>query len=289
MKLWFENFWDGFKKTEFFITKILKKYIDVEFDSQDPDLVIYSIFGNKENVYKYNSKTKLCFHNIEIYYTIFDKIKFIDIDDYQFDFSITQYPNDNKNIYCPFWLYRLGFENPNDSLYYLNLTEKRIPSIKTKYCNFIYSNPAEYTSPRNEFFEYLSKFKKVESLGKFKNNQKFKKPLHSDKKINTIKNFLYTISFENSYEYYNNTEKILEPLLGSSVPIYWGGEYGFKYFNRDLYVFANNKSNQEILNEMNELEKNKDKIKYMTTEPIFNYFPKECTPKFIVEKLLSYL
>jgi hypothetical protein len=94
---------------------------------------------------------------------------------------------------------------------------------KTKFCNFLYGNQVPY---RENFFQELSKYKKIDAPGRSMNNHP---SLEHDKKLGlweSKRQFLvpykFTIAFENyTYPGYN-TEKLLDPLLAGSIPIYIG-------------------------------------------------------------------
>jgi len=112
---------------------------------------------------------------------------------------------------------------------------------KTHFCNFLYGNQVPY---REYFFRQLSKYKKVDSPGKSMNNMP---ALISDQnqnfwlsKRNFIRKYKFTIAFENyTYPGYH-TEKILDPMLIGSIPIYIGNPEISRHFNEDSFVHGRN-------------------------------------------------
>ncbi|WP_455586206.1 glycosyltransferase family 10 domain-containing protein [Bacteroides sp.] len=98
------------------------------------------------------------------------------------------------------------------------------------------------TSPhRNRFFKLLSEYKRVDSGGRYMNNIGGPVP---DKEI-FIKNYKFNIAFENSmYDGYT-TEKILEPMLVNSLPIYWGNKLVGADFNPQSFINASDFSSLE--------------------------------------------
>ena len=169
--------------------------------------------------------------------------------------------------------------------FYKKNIEKREFQRKNQYCNFIYSNPAIQSSIRNNFFNFLSNKRFIHSAGKYANNIGGA----VKDKLDYIKNFVFTIAFENSYSDYYTTEKLLEPLLATSIPIYWGGQESLKHFNSNTLINAYGRSFEEIENEMNELLEDKDRIIEMCTLPIFEKFPEEFLPETIATKIMDIL
>ena len=123
---------------------------------------------------------------------------------------------------------------------------------KKKFCNFIYSHVGVTWTPRQDFFHLLSQYKKIDAAGTLlRNTQDLavleKKmgqsgnnwllnegwsqhqlsdgswtKLRYETKRAFIKDYKFTIAFENqSYPGYT-TEKILDAFRARTVPIYWG-------------------------------------------------------------------
>lgn len=110
---------------------------------------------------------------------------------------------------------------------------------KTRFCNFIYANPVPY---RERFFRELSKYKPVDAPGKSMNNMpSIDSPNDLDKwttKRRFLSSYKFTIAFENySYPGYH-TEKILDPMVAGSVPIYFGNPRIAQHFNPRSFINA---------------------------------------------------
>lgn len=90
--------------------------------------------------------------------------------------------------------------------------------LNRKFCSFVVSN-ATFADPiRRKFFERLSKYKKVDSGGRWLNN--VGGPVKD--KLEFCRGYKFNIAFENSaYDGYT-TEKIMEAYAAESVPIYFG-------------------------------------------------------------------
>lgn len=107
----------------------------------------------------------------------------------------------------------------------------------THFCNFLYGNRVPY---REEFFRELSRYKQVDAPGKSMRNMP---PLSTDQeqniwesKRNFIRRYKFTIAFENyTYPGYF-TEKLLDPMLAGSMPVYLGNPDIGRHFNTGSFV-----------------------------------------------------
>lgn len=209
----FVDFWKGFNRYDNFITQRLSKYYEIEI-SKNPDYVFYSTFGFKHLGYK---------NAIKIYYTGEN-----DVPDFNFcDYAIGFQPIIFDDRYLRFPLYLLYNS-------YYELKRKKIEEslLNRKFCNFIYSNSMYSTPLREQFFLQLSKYKKVDSGGRLLNN--IGGPVED--KLNFIKDYKFTIAFENSSISGYTTEKLLEPMAANSLPIYWGNPNVYLDFNPDSFL-----------------------------------------------------
>lgn len=139
----------------------------------------------------------------------------------------------------------------------------RIISQKTRFCNFIYSNPVSH---RERFFTALSKYKRVDAPGKSMNNMpsidlgKAEGDMWARKRT-FLSQYKFTIAFENyAYAGYH-TEKILDPMTVDSLPIYLGNPMIGQHFNPRSFINA-----QEYL--------------HVATPFLANALAKSCQPTF---------
>ena len=288
MKIWYENFYPGFEPKDCFFNDILRTITDVEITSNNPDLLIYCVFGNPNNAIS-KHKCKVAFFASEKVLVGTNPLKKVVVENYPCDFSISYDEESKTNIQCPLWVTYLDYKNPEDPYYYKVTTQERTFHHKDKYCNFIFGNPAIGYSPRFDFFKFLSKKRQVHSAGRFANNIGYSIGNSKEDKLNYIKNFVFTIAFENAYDEVYMTEKLLHPLLMSSIPIYWGGKAASSHFNSKTFIDAVNRPFEEIETEMNELLEDKDRIIEMCTIPIFEKFPEQFLPETIATKIMNQL
>lgn len=213
IKLAFTDFWHEDKNAEVVanpLYQLLSRHYDVEL-SKNPDFLFYSCFGQK--YLKYDC-TRIFFTGENIRPN-FDQC------DYAFSFD---YPVTDRNYRLP--LYRLyGYFDQ------LRNKARNIPDpSKQKFCNFVYSN--KKARERIEFLELLNRYKPVDSGGKVLNNIGGR----VDDKLEFLRNYKFTITFENSNHPGYTTEKIMEALIADTIPIYWGNTLVARDFNPDCFI-----------------------------------------------------
>ena len=251
IKIDFSDFWGGFDKTNNYFYNLLKDEFDVVI-TDNPDYLFFSIFGNKHLNYKCK----------KIFYTGENIAPPLNYCDYSFSFD---YLNDERNYRLPHYLLYDGYyelQRPkiiNESL------------VKRKFCNFVVSNNA--CQERNSFYTELSKYKKVDSGGRFANN--IGGPV--DNKVNFQSDYKFSIAFENNaYRPQHpgyTTEKIMEPMTVNSIPIYWGNPEIEKEFNTKSFINVYDfDSIDDVINNIIELDKDDNKYLELLNQPWFNEY-----------------
>ena len=154
----------------------------------------------------------------------------------------------------------------------LNLNRK-IPN-KTKFCCFIVSNP---NSPfRNNFFQSLSKYKKVDSLGKYKKNSNILDNIKVDtpKYYEVLSQYKFIICFENNSKEYYLTEKIYNAFKANILPIYWGDPNVTDFYNEKTFINIKNNSYNSVINAIElvkKIDQNDDLYNnYFKENPVLN-------------------
>lgn len=217
VKINFVDFWPGFCPKTFFLYRFLLKYFKVEL-SEKPDYLFCSSFGY--NHWKY----KNC---IKIYYTGENLVPDFNIYDYGISFYYLSFGD--RYLRFPLWLI-YSWDALDKMEIEENVDWEKL--LDRKFCNFVYSNGGWADPIREKFFKQLSKYKKVDSGGKYLNNIGYCVP----DKLSFIKDYKFTIAIENSVVPGYTTEKIIEPMMMNSIPIYYGDPYIERDFNVKSYV-----------------------------------------------------
>ncbi|WP_317175228.1 glycosyltransferase family 10 domain-containing protein [Bacteroides nordii] len=138
--------------------------------------------------------------------------------------------------------------------------------LNRKFCSFVVSN-AKGAPERERFFQLLSEYKQVDSGGRYKNNVGGPVP----DKTAFIKDYKFNIAFENSMCDGYTTEKIMEPMLVNSVPIYWGNKLIDRDFNPASFINVSSYSSlEEAVEHIVRLDQNDDEYLSLLSAPWFN-------------------
>lgn len=248
IKINFSDFWGGFNRTDNYFYNLLKEDFDIEI-SNNPDFLFFSLFGNQHQ--QLNCK--------KIFYTGENVAPPLGYCDYSFSFD---YLDDPRNYRLPHYLLYDGYYDLQNT----KSIEKNL--AKRKFCNFVVSNGN--CEIRNSFFTKLSKYKKVDSGGRFMNN--IGGPVQNKRQFQS--EYKFTIAFENNayrpeHPGYT-TEKIMEPMTVNSMPIYWGNPEIGKEFNTKSFVnYYDFKSEDDLIGYIIELDKNEDKYLEKLNQPWF--------------------
>ena len=142
---------------------------------------------------------------------------------------------------------------------------KELSERKVNFCNFMYSNAN--AKERIAFFKALSKYKKVDSVGKVLNNNG---NVYIKDKMEFINTYKFTIAFENSSYPGYSTEKLIQPLLQGSIPIYWGDTEIERDINPDCFINTNNfDCFKDVVDRIIEIDNDDELWKKYMTAPIF--------------------
>lgn len=235
--------------------KLLSNHFNIVVDNQNPDFLIASIFGDPKDALKYKCpRIQMIGEMRSPDFTLFDYAvghDFITILDYKGENRYFRYP-------MAFWEWNADLakeiEKPiskNDAIKYL--------SEKTEFCNFIYSHKTKY-SKREELFNLISQYKKVDSIGTYLNNMEDKKIVpYSLEKVNIQKKYKFTIAASSVSFPGFVTEKITHAFYSHTIPIYIGDPLINKTFNKEAFINTSDyKTDDELLNAIKKIDEDDD-------------------------------
>ncbi len=253
LRIHFCDFWPGFDaKTNYFV-RLLRDSYELVFDDVNPELVFCSVFGAEH--YRYFCR-KICFLGENL-----------DPDLNLFDYSISFRPRSERNYRLPLYAF------------FNDVTKATAPRVadphflERRFCNFLYSNPGP--RERIEFFTLLDQKRHVDSGGRIRNNMGHR----IDDKMKFMRQYRFAIAFENSAAPGYITEKIFQPLLAGSIPIYWGASDVESEFNAAAFINAARYATlEELRDAVLELDSNPMQMRTMVEQPIFaqNHAPEFC-------------
>lgn len=257
LKIWFSDFDANFKVDDNYIFHLLAPYYSLELDSENPDFLIYSCYGN--DFLKYNC--------VRIFYTAENLIPDFNLCDYAIGFAYIDF-QDRYLRFPYFALFKDQFEN----LITKPKFDESIFKEKQFFCNFIYANSNAHPA-RDHFFHLLNKYREVSSPGKHLNNMSFDvgQRFAQDwmySKISFQSKCKFTISFENTSAPGYTTEKILHAFNANSIPIYWGNPEVTKDFNPKSFINCHDYNNfEEAIIRIKNIDANSNLYLSMLNEP----------------------
>lgn len=241
-----------------FIYKIFKKHYDVEF-SDNPDYVFYH-----ESTYEHLKYP----NSIKIFYTGENVSPNFNLCDYAIGFDYMDF----GDRYYRFPLYLIVVFYNKEELDRGIDTDFTKPELftkqdllkKTEFCSFVYSNYlADET--RQIFFDKLSKYKKINSGGRYMNNI-------CGRVINKLEfeeKHKFAIAFENSSRPGYTTDRLPASLAAKTIPIFWGNPEIGREFNEKRFINCHNYKNlDEVVERVIEIDKNDDLYLSIINQPV---------------------
>lgn len=253
MKIYCHNFWEGFYNDidciNFQFVRILFSKIDKNIsltkNINDADIYMDTAFGSLTSMQKYKC--------LKIH---FAGEKYLKNYNYNIILSGMESNYEHNRIDIPLFVWYIYNTNYISKLMCpVRNTDHNIPE---KFCIFVVSSDDDTDGCRMRklFFTELNKYKKVDSYGKIMNNMNKYAPgkYWSEEYIQLLSQYKFVIAFENAKVNGYITEKIINPLLSNSIPIYYGSESIDKIFNSDRFIYLKNN---------NDIENAIDRIKYI--------------------------
>ena len=226
---------------------ILRKHYDVVV-SEQPDYLFYSVFGHE--FIKYDC--------VRIFYTGECVVPDFNLCDYAIGFEQMTYGD--RYIRVP--LYQLFQYKAALQAAVERSTES---STERAFCSFVCSNDSGM-GQRQQIFDLLSQYKKVDSGGRFLNN--IGGPVAD--KFEFDKKHKFSIAFENCIAEGYTTEKIIQAFAAGTIPIYLGNPSIVKEINPKAFVNCQDFSSlQEVVEHVIRIDTDDMLYRKMVQEPVF--------------------
>jgi hypothetical protein len=227
VRLGFAGFWDGFDPRDNFFTRLLGRRWRIEVGDR-PDFLIHSCMGCRKHDH-------LAHDCVRIFYTGENVPPDWHSTDWAFTFEHTDHPRHVRLPHWPLYVDPARLVKPPDH------DPDAVLARKTKFCAFLASNPL--CRVRNEFFRRLSKYKPVDSGGKVLNTLGYRV---ADKHA-FLADYKFAIAFENDSHPGYTTEKVADPMLADSIPIYWGDPLVGRDFDTRSFLSAHDSGSLDDL------------------------------------------
>jgi GR25 family glycosyltransferase involved in LPS biosynthesis len=287
----FTDMWDSFNPEYNFFLLLLqessKKFPDLvsvkgysldTIDTRTPDLIIFGPFG--ENWRMFPLIPKIHFTGENSAPVIDENIKL------NLGFSLLE-RTDDTYMRLPLWMLEIDWFGA-DSEKIINPKPLPIDRVttpvpteisnhQTNFCAFVVTNPLN--PMRNDSFFWLSRYKEVHSAGRLFNN--VGDVIYAGlgggggelKKYEFLKNYKFSLCYENSSAEGYTTEKLLHAKAAGCIPIYWGDPKVARDFNSAGFLNAQSVANSEELIELvRSIDENPEKYTAMYNEPLLDSF-----------------
>ena len=218
IRLGFAGFWESFDPRDNFFTRLLRRRYTLEL-GDDPDFLIFSYVGRRRREYRR-------YDCVRIFYTGENIAADWSACDWAFTFEHSPHPRHFRLPHWPFYV------DPERLVKRPDHDPAAVLAGKRGFCAFVVSNPL--CPVRNAFFHRLRRYKPVDSGGKLFNTLGYR----VDDKQAFLRNYKFTIAFENESHPGYTTEKIVEPMLVDSIPIYWGDPLVGRDFDSRSFLSA---------------------------------------------------
>jgi alpha(1,3/1,4) fucosyltransferase len=220
----FCDFWRYLDKHDNFFYNLLRERFELVVCDR-PDFLIYS---NNGHVHRH-------FNCVKIYWTHEPIPPNFKECDYAFTSFYVDHP---RHLRLP-W-YAVLYGSPAALIQGEDFpSAQEILAEKTKFCSYVVSGHSRRRNRnRLEIFEKLSKYKRVDSGGRFMNNIGGPVGGGFPGKIAFMRNYKFHIAFENANLAGYTTEKLPQAMMARTLPIYWGNPRVAEDFNPKSFVDA---------------------------------------------------
>ncbi|MFN9369460.1 MAG: glycosyltransferase family 10 domain-containing protein [Planctomycetia bacterium] len=220
VRIGFAGFWAAFDPDDNFFTRLLARRYDVEVCAE-PDYLIHSCLGRDKHDHHRHDCVRIFYSGENVVPDWFST-------DWAFTFGHSSHPRHFRLPLWPLYLDPTPLVKPEADA----AARAAARAGRRRFCGFVVSNPL--CRIRNEFFRRLSRYKPVDSGGAIFNTLGHRVP----DKLAFLRECRFTIAFENESCPGYTTEKIVEPMVAGSIPIYWGDPLVGRDFDTRSFLSA---------------------------------------------------
>lgn len=279
LSLSFHCFWPEFVAGGSSFVRALERRFRVRVETVGRDLQIYSVFGAPE------FPTPAGTRPLRVWWTGEAAEPKQGIFDLHFGFLPRTLWGERWHRF-PLWTMSVEHDaGPEHPRSVHRLLAPRPVERRAHFCNFVYSNPV---SLRAELYLRLTARRRVESLGRLLATV----PHRVEDKLAALADYRLTLAIESCLAPGYVTEKLVEPLLVGSVPIYWGADEAREDFNPRAFVFARDFATfDELIAHVLRLDDDHAALAAMAAEPAIlgGKLRYEHTPAFFAERIADAL
>lgn len=251
-----DDFWKGGMTFDYLMfSDILHKRYDIEVrEDMDVDYLLYSVYGDNHLNYPDNV-IKICYSGENL-------TPDFNLCDYALAFDWMEFSD--RYFRLPYYFFHKGGVK-NTML--MEKKHKDIDNISRylnrSFCSFVVSNA--WGDPiREEFYQKLNEYKKVDSGGRWKNNVGGPVP----NKLEFDCKHKFTFCFENSSQSGYTTEKLVDGFAAQTIPIYWGDPDVGRVFNKKAFICVQDYASLDnVVEEVKRLDNDDEAYVEMLRQP----------------------
>lgn len=245
------DFWHDFDAERFLFTRLLRKHFEVEVNTEEPDFIFCSNTG--KNYLQYSCP--------RIYFTGEAVCPDFNVYDYAIGFDRIAFGD--RYLYYPLCLLdRTMMERA------LRKHEWEDSFFKNKsgFCSYVASADGGVGNRRDDYFDAICKYCKVDSGGRHRNNLPDGKPVPD--KLAFQKQYRFSLTCENSAFKGYVTEKLVDAFAAGTIPIYWGDPDIKELFNEKAFLnCADYATEEELVRAIREIDEDEARYLAMVHEP----------------------
>lgn len=281
MKIFINGFWDGFiENTDPNKFSFFQKIFELTFNQEitignfnDSDILFESVFSDKTYINDKNWKYTIFFNGESQERIITDHFKnnryrLSKISEYNIILTGKFTNKSNKTVNTPLFIAYIYSNN------YLNLLQNQTPRILVPRKNICAVISNSNCPKRNYFLDKLQKIVRIDYAGNFRNNTpKIQGSYNSDEILNFYSQYKFVICLENTKQETYITEKIINGFLAKTIPIYWGSDNIYDYFNKERFINIPNLSEiiiNKVIRDIISIITDDNKYLEMVNKPILN-------------------
>ena len=235
--------------------KFKEKNIILKLNTNNPDYIIYDVFGCEHTHIKYKNSVKIAYYSENI-------IPDFNVADYAL--SQTHFNYFDRHFKYPSFIWNLYKLNKYDIIKIRN--DLLNNPNRTKFCAAVISN--QFSDFRLNFIDQLNKYKTVDMGGKSFNNIGG----NVVNKINFLSSYKFSIAMENSEGDGYISEKIIDAFIAGTIPIYYGSYMLDEYINPKAYILIKDNNNiKKKIEYIKKIDSDNELYKSILKENIFLY------------------
>ena len=227
-------------------TRLEDKFI-IEYNKDNPDYLIFNVFGNQHNNPKYKNAIKIGVLTENI-------IPNLNEVDYALGHAHISYLDRYFKYSIFVW---------NNFAKIKEIREEVLKSpVRTKFCAAVISN-GYWAHFRTRFLNELNKYKRVDMGGRYRNNIGGR----VKDKIKFLSSYKFSLAMENSNGDGYLSEKILQSYISGTIPIYYGDYLIDEYINPKTYILIKGEKDiEEKINYIKSIDNDDEKYRRIISE-----------------------